>query len=469
MPRKTILVLMMALAAFVVAGLSTVFATSNSTATLNLVAKTDLDMLIKNEVVTVAVEMDHFKVENNLGYLAWEATVCWNAKVFQLQGDPTNKGVGPQGNIVAGPQFSGGTDILCQSVGASVGPGEAGAVDKGNLINFDFICITAEKNIDVHMDGKVITGDKKSHSGQSGKVTFDCRTARMSASGSGGFYTEPADLIDKSGPNPKAGAIQVKDGTIKVVISIDDLKTLVDKDSNPVDGGGYTLVGATLNYNAAVIEVQQVVSGKNAAALVPCTGSGNAPDADVTSNAGNIVLLCESDKSQLVSDENQGAGDVFTVSFECEGLATEAQTDITLSGTLINDEDNSSVNHFTESAVITVICIGGGSDLDGDKCRQGFEDAINEITLELFGIEFMDKNIYDYPDTDGNLIITIVDVLAYVQDFGRNDPNLSPATNQGEKSDPIATVHDVSQPNDSSIGADDILRAALLFGTPCFV
>ena len=435
---------------------------------------TTAEVLVKNDIVTVAVEMEQFKVENNLGYLAWEATLCWDAKLLQLQGDPTFKGIGPQGNVVTGPEGSPGGSTVCQSVGASVGPGEAGAVDKGNLVNFDFICVEANKGIQVTMvTGNVILGSKVVASSQSGKVTIDCRTARMSMRASGGYYTEPEILIDKSGPNPKAGAVHLKAGDkLKVTVSIDDLKTLVDNDQNPVDGGGYTRLLATLGWTPGVIDVQE----STAAALVPCTGSNDPPNANINVNnvAGFVSLLCESDKSQLVSDENQGAGDVWTVTFVCRGgNFAERQRDITLSGTQIRDENNRAVNHFVTVNVVTIICIGDDSNLDGDGCDQEAEEFINAISQDLFGIDFMDKNIYDFPDANDSGLITISDVLAYVQNFGKNDPLLAPATNQGvgsvdsQGNPDLSTVHDVSQPNNDQIGADDILRAALLFGVAC--
>ena len=188
MARIGILVVLMAVAAFLVAGLSSVSATSNGVARLDLGVKpcdpaaapcTDAEMLVKDDKVTVSILMDHFKVRNALGYLAWEATVCWPWKNLQLNGAPAFKG-GPQGIQVVGPAFAAG-DLTCQNIGASVDPGEAGSLDLGNLANLDFLCIQAEKFIDVFiLDGNVITGDKKTTGGQSGSVSIDCRAGSVS-------------------------------------------------------------------------------------------------------------------------------------------------------------------------------------------------------------------------------------------------------------------------------------------------
>ena len=189
MARIGILVVLMAVAAFLVAGLGSVSAISNGFAQLDLGVKPcdpaaapckDSDMLVKDNV-TVSILMKHVKAENDLGYLAWEATVCWPWKNLRLNGAPTFKG-GPVGYQVVGPLFVAG-DFICQSIGASVAPGEAGSLDLGNLANLDFLCIQAEKFIDVSMvAGTVITGDKKTSSGQFGFVSIDCRAGSVSIS-----------------------------------------------------------------------------------------------------------------------------------------------------------------------------------------------------------------------------------------------------------------------------------------------
>ena len=489
-------------------------------------------MLVKNDIITVAIEMEEFKVENALGYDAWEATVCYQPKLLQRQGGVTFK-AGPQGNQVTSPEgdpgvtkrdiaqavanatnlfihlatFHSGTDpggshvhtasatghtglvlkgpdtdvkdeiLSCFNVGAAVGPGEAGSLDKGNLVNIDFLCVTANKNITVLMlAGNVIAGDGKKINQIAGapeEVSIDCRTGRISASATGGFYTEP-DLLKDGTKNPRAGEIQVKDGKIKVTVRIDDLKTLVDKDQNPVDGGGWTSLESDIHWNGATLEVQAAGSDKTVAALVPCTGNTNDEVEIVDNFSGGIHLDCDSDKSQLVSDENQGVGDVFTVTFVCKGGDfAERQTTITLSqngDAEMRDENNELVNVFIQTEVITVRCIGPNSNLDGDDCDQEQEEFINGLSQELAGIDFMDKNVYDFPDgsgqnDDGN--ITIGDILEYVQNFGRGQDAVdNPPLGQDQGEDiPASTVRDVT--NDDTIGADDILRAALLFGVSC--
>ena len=189
MARIGILVVLMAVAAFLVAGLSSVSAISNGFAQLDLGVKpcdpaavpcTAADMLVKDNV-TVSIEMEHFKVENALGYLAWEATVCWPWKNLRLNGAPTFKS-GPVGNRLVGPRFDAG-DFACQSIGAAVAPGEAGSLDLGNLANLDFLCIQAGTPLSVSMvAGTVITGDKKTSSGQFGFVSIDCRAGTVSIS-----------------------------------------------------------------------------------------------------------------------------------------------------------------------------------------------------------------------------------------------------------------------------------------------
>ena len=188
--RVGILVVLMALAAFLVAGLSSVLAISNGFAQLDFGVKpcasatapcTAAEMLVKDSV-TVSIEMKHFKVENAQGYLAWEATICWPWKNLQLTGTaPTFKG-GPEGYRVVGPAFVTG-DFACQSIGAAVAPGEAGSLDLGNLASLEFLCVQAGKPLSVSMvDGTVITADKKTSSGQFGFVSIDCRAGTVSIS-----------------------------------------------------------------------------------------------------------------------------------------------------------------------------------------------------------------------------------------------------------------------------------------------
>ena len=145
MARVGILVVLMALAAFLVAELSSVLAISNGFAQLDFGVKpcasatapcTAAEMLVKDSV-TVSIEMKHFKVENALGYDAWEATVCWPLKNLQLQSGPDFKPIGPSLTaqspaqaITSGP-LSGN---VCQVVGASVTVGEAGSLHAAHLV-----------------------------------------------------------------------------------------------------------------------------------------------------------------------------------------------------------------------------------------------------------------------------------------------------------------------------------------------
>ncbi len=212
MARISILVLLMAAAAFLVAGLSSVSAVSNGFAQLDFGVEpcapaaapcTTAEMLVKDKV-TVSILMNHFKGENAEGYLAWEATICWPWKSLQLTGSaPTFKG-GPEGYQVVGPAFVNG-DFACQSIGAAVAPGEASSLDLGNLANLNFMCIQAGNPLSVSMvDGTVITADKKTSSGQFGFVSIDCHTGTISLSTSDTDGDGCSDLSE-NGPDETLG------------------------------------------------------------------------------------------------------------------------------------------------------------------------------------------------------------------------------------------------------------------------
>ena len=546
MPRITILIVLMAVAAFLVAGLSaaTVSAASGGSADLTLGVKpcppednpnsiaacTTAKVLVKKNV-TVSVEMKQFNIPATEGYDAWEAAYCFPHKNLEVTG-VTFKG-GPVANRLAPNaqaampglqlnglgQATGLTDLsathACRLVGASVGPGEDGSKDLQNLANIEFQCIQDKKASTIEvlilsasvimgngktdnqggnalLGGVITTGTKPNLVLDGPKVTIDCRTAEMSVTAEGGFFREltaPVTATDKK--SEKNVSIHVKaEDKIKVTVSIDTMNALSDKD-NPGDGGGYTSVESILVFDDTELDVATGNDGLSvAAALVPCTVGGFTanPQAEVALFKGatdEIKLTCASNKAGGASDENQGTGAVFTVTFQCQD-ANDSTSTITLKDSSVIESENNQALSVFDNGTITVICIGDTNDKDQDGCDHGAEAKINKLSQELAGIDFMDPNIYDFPDVDSDtstvpvpvgtplsLKITINDVLAYVQDFGKNDPNVPPATKIGSTSvdefgnnDP-ATVHDVSQPNNGQIGTDDVLRAALLFGIKC--
>ena len=449
MARIVVLVVLMAVAAFLVAGLSIASAEQGS-GTLALGIKpcdpkvapcTTAEMLVKDTVM-VAIQMEHFKVENALGYDAWEATVCWPTKNLELKGDPTFKG-GPLGNRVWTTVSEVSSTTSCVLVGAAVGPGEGGSYDLGNLANLDFLCKRANQDISVFIaSGNVILGNGKTDGTQFGNVSIDCRSGTVSISTDGGFFTDPS-----------TGAIHIEDGAkFKVSVSIDVLRILIDED-NPPNGAGWEAFEVSLNFTETVVGVQKDQSGDpnvTLSANIDCDNS-----LVFLQNTGSIQLSCNA------ADENQDPGQIFSAVFECVGTGA---TSISLQEKpAMVDESGADAGLFVGDPIL-IECVMK----DGDACLLAEEEAINLLSQESDGVDLMDPTIYDYPDADANLNIAISDVLAYIQNFGLNNPTLGPnATGLGVVSNPPSTVHDVSHPNNDQIGTDDVLRAALLFGANC--
>ena len=451
--RIGILVVLMAVAAFLVAGLSTVWA-SQSSATLALGVKPcpplddpqsttacqTAEMVVKKNV-TVSIQMKTFKVAAGLGYDAWEAVVCWPTKNLELKGAPTFKG-GPLGIQVVSPPADTGPNT-CLTVGASVGPGEDGSKDLQNLANLDFQCKQENKKISAFiLDGSVILGNGETDSTQSANVAIDCRSGKVSISTDAGFFTEPS-----------TGAIHIEDGDkFKVSVSIDVLRNFIDKD-DPPNGAGWEAFDVSLNFTETVVGVQKDQFGDSNVTLSATVDCDNG--LVFLQNTGGIQLLCNA------ADENQDAGQIYSVVFECVGAGA---TSISLQEKPEVVDESGGVAKLHVGAPILIECI----TKDGDACLHAEEQAINLLSQESAGVDLMDPTIFDYPDADANSNIAISDVLAYIQNFGLNDPTLGPnATGLGVVSVPPSTVHDVSQPNNDQIGTDDILRAALLFGINC--
>jgi hypothetical protein len=353
-----------------------------------------------------------------------------------------------------------------------VGVDEASSTDLGNLAELTFTCLEEDQTIAVTLDTQTVILDmgqgveKADASTANDTVNVDCRSATMGLNMKTGYYDTEVDTTD---PHGDKVTYKVKAGDkFTVNVSIDALGLLPDKDNPPSSSGGYMEIGAGVMFDGGVLTMSETNDVKASDVLLADCDEDDIVRKNLDDGATPPVITGHWVGCDLLSTaETQQTGDVIAVTLSCNAVSDSATTEITLAGkgtakpgTFLVNENGDAVAVFTDDASINIECIGPYNNKDGDNCVHAAEETINELSQQAAGIDIMDPNVFDFPDgypiPTGDLAITIGDVLAYVNEFGES--TVIP---------PTADVPDVSNPQDQTIGGDDILRTVILFGISC--
>ena len=410
--------------------------TPPDSATMSLVAKPDaaIEVLVK-DTFTVSVHMDQIAMldrdgDNKGGYTGWQARVNFSEDGLKLEGDPvfTWPDADPATTAFA---LGDGTILLGSTVGLDVnGDLNQESTFLGNLVDLKFTCnepdkmyqITLKTSTDTFVLAEPDPGPppvSKTADAKFGVLTLNvsCKAASMSLSMKDGSHFQ----------NLETGQYHVKTGTkFTVNVDVDAIRNLVDKEDN---GGGYTAVHASLSFSNAVLIPQ------GGTVVVPGCATTFTPADGQPQN-----VRCTSFDANL-SDESQFEGKVFEVVFLC---VAQGKTAISLGvGTKLIDENGEDVNVATSG--ISVRCVAGAEDKDGDGCTHEEELANGTNTNE-----------YDFWDTNKNGAIDVQDFLNYLLKFGQAADAGPPTANN---------VNDTN--GDGIINIIDIVNVVNQFGFTC--
>ena len=408
-------------------------------ATLSLVAKPDeaIEVLVK-DTFTVSVHMDQISMldrdgDNQGGYTGWQARVNFPQDELKLVGEPSFTWPDADAATTAF-SLGDGTVLLGSTVGVDAnGDLNQESVFTGNLVDLTFTCnkpskthtITLKNTADTFVLAEPNPGPppvSKTASVSLGTATLNvnCKAASMSLSLKEGSHFQ----------DPNTGAYHVKVGTqFTVNVNVDAIRNLPDKDEPP-DGGGYTAVYAHVFYNNSFVLPQS-----SASVTVPGCITSFTPD-----SGQPIAMNCTAfDAAQ--SGESQFEGKVFEVVFIC---LAQGKSNFSLSaGTRLVDENTVDVNVATSG--ISIRCVGGAEDKDGDGCSHEQELANGTNT-----------NKYDFWDTNKNSTIDVQDFLNYLLKFGQPADAGPPSANKVNDTDGNGVINII-----------DILNVVTQFGLSC--
>ena len=416
--------------------------TPTDSATMSLVAKPDepVDILVK-DTFTVSVHMDQISMvdrdgDNVGGYTGWQARVNFSSGL-KLVGEPVFTWPDADAATTA-TSLGTGTVLLGSTVGGS-GEGDLNPESTfiGNLVDLTFSCNEPNKNHTITLKGAPETfvlaepnpgsppaSKTATVSLGTGTIIVDCKAAAMSLNVKGD--------APKHFPDPDTGQFHVAVGQkITVNVNVDVIRNLVDKDVDPPDGGGYTAVFAQVVFDDTLLTLQSsnvVVAGCSTPTISTLTNPHT-----VSCDAFNAS---QSDES-IVEDK------VFELVFSC---IASGKSEIDLGGpTELVDENENPVNVAIASDPISVRCIGGDEDEDGDKCTTTQEVANGT-----------NPHTYDFWDTNKNRMIDVQDFLNYLLRFGQPADPGPPTFNQ---------VNDTN--GDGEINIFDLVAVVAQFGKSC--
>ena len=385
--------------------------------------------------MTVSVKIDELKLVNADGdakaggYNGWQARVNFDATKLELQSVSFPGDLVPLQNP---PLVGDVTNTIL--VGVAIGTGQNESVVDDNVAELTFLVLTAE-TIDGDTDVTLSTSEADTHlvpekGGQLdgsngltfGDTTFEQDTfaAQFSLSVKDGDCKPVSPAVPNTCRLLNGGSVTISVNLDRVQVNYNTVRARIQYDSD----------GALINDE--FLNVSNVTFGSPTCA--PTTGT------IISDNNKIIRVSCDQ-----VPASSTAKGNVFDIELTCKNQNPNDKDSETVILQSAGNQTTVLIGATAQPALlgksVTVVCVGDGSDGDGDGCTVAQEAGLSPA---------LDPNAYDFPNADranGLEDISAGDVVAYVQDF--------------------ATDNLLSVAGAPGTDLDDIIHAGKYFGQSC--
>ena len=429
-------------------GGSSIAINCGESATMGLVVKNKPENLFVGDQLTVSLKLSDLKLKDvdadangTGGYLAWQAKISWSEQlVLKALGVDVTQ---PPNATVAQDRDDVNRTLTIGAAVDFINPVESTV--EGNILNLTFDVVnygTPTVTLSTVKAETFLVSEKGAKINANTGLTVDPAIAEQQS------FAAEMSLSMKSATKVQQGQTYwVPKGekfTVGVVLN-QALTTYTEAHANITFGppSGTRAV----NFQSA------------AAKNITCT-----PTLTATLDPGNdhnVQLDCNTGGDTFAGDN------IFNVTFVCDaagpgGTAAIDEQQIVLSsgsGTGLVDAKGT-VTPVISKSKLTIRCVGNDTDKDKDGCSVNQEAAISILP----GRPTMDPNQYDYWDTNNDLTITIIDVLAYIQAFGEQNPAQPPSLGIQP---PAGKPRVLDTDGNGKITFSDIAAVVMLFNTSC--
>ena len=417
-------------------------------ATMGLEVKNKPETLFIGDQLTVALKISDLKLKDvdadangTGGYLAWQAKISWDEElVLKAAGVDVKQ---PPNAVVAQDRDDVARTL---AIGAAVDFGNPfESIVEGNVLNLTFdvvnygtptVTLSADKAETFLVSEKVAKINVNS-----GLTVAPASVEQLSFGAEMSLAVKGATKVQQGQTYwvPKGEKFTV--GVVLNQALTTYLEAHADITFGPPSGD------RTVNFQSAAV--------KN----ITCTPSLTT-DLDI-GNEHKVQLDCDTGGDTFSGDN------IFNLTFACDatgpnGASAIDEQQIVLSsgsGTKLVDAKGD-VTTLISKAKLTIRCVGEDTDKDKDGCTVTQEANITSQD----GRPEMDPNRYDYWDTNNDQAITILDVLAYVQAFGQQNPPQPPSLGVQP---PAGKPRVLDTDDNGKITFSDIAAVVLLFNTTC--